>query len=896
MRAHDARPRAHAVPSLSHTCRAHAQTTSHPTATTPRDPAKRVRATTPAPCESPSAAATAADRDAEMARQLLAAAFAEEDEEDGAAQAAARTPSPPPPPPRVPRVSAADVDGPFLAVTGSDARRVYCPLAPPRPRDGGVAVLAADCTRGATLLSASLAHLAAAAERDAVERAVAAADDREAAETAEADVASGRVAAPPSRSARLWTDAHAPHTFLDLLSDEGINRDVLRWMKAWHVTVFGGNGAFRPPRRRAPVDDDPSALTFSPDGRPLPRLLLLAGPPGLGKTTLAHVVARHCGYRPVEVNASDDRGAATLGARVRDATEMESVCTTGGRPRPNCVIVDEIDGVSGGADGRGAIAALLKIALAGDGGSGAPDGTTRRRTRGPRPLRRPIICVCNDPYVPSLRPLRGHALLVKVPPPPTSRVVARLAAVCAAEGVAAERRALARVVTAARGDVRSCLHALQMLASRGGGQVTDAAAAALKSGAKDSKAGPLDAVGGVLCARAATGAAAVNPATATATTIASLYSDLMDVGDADLVLRCVHETLPTVRLADRGAHRAAAAADALSHGDALMAASSRRADWTLLRYAPVAPLTVRAAVAGPDRVRGVWPAASADATRGVTAARSLLSSWRARVSPTAFSGLTPTVAATDVVPYLLRVLAAPHRPVAHHLLSVAEKDALAATVATLAGYGLTFAPNAHAASRDDDDEETANGGKPGDLELDPPLHEAAPLAAGPLAPPPPSAVGVDRGLTQPARAMLASELAKEVIRRREARWRDKEGGGKEGGGGAATQSARRPPSGAPLPLTVAQRAAESGAARAAAAAAVAAASAPRKLNWLEAARGRAARQRRGSDCGAGGGADAAAVAAAAAAAAARKVPRAAYRFNEGYTNDVRRPLKLSDLM
>ena len=31
-----------------------------------------------------------------------------------------------------------------------------------------------------------------------------------------------------------------------------------------------------------------------------------------GKTTLAHVVARHCGYRPHEVNASDDRSAAVL--------------------------------------------------------------------------------------------------------------------------------------------------------------------------------------------------------------------------------------------------------------------------------------------------------------------------------------------------------------------------------------------------------------------------------------------------------------------------------------------------------------------------------------------------------------------------------------------------------
>lgn len=33
---------------------------------------------------------------------------------------------------------------------------------------------------------------------------------------------------------------------------------------------------------------------------------------GMGKTTLAHVVATHCGYRPFEINASDDRSAPAL--------------------------------------------------------------------------------------------------------------------------------------------------------------------------------------------------------------------------------------------------------------------------------------------------------------------------------------------------------------------------------------------------------------------------------------------------------------------------------------------------------------------------------------------------------------------------------------------------------
>ena len=66
--------------------------------------------------------------------------------------------------------------------------------------------------------------------------------------------------------------------------------------------------------------------------------------PGLGKTTLAHVVARHCGYRPVEINASDDRSATALVQRVLDSAQMRTVT---GDARPACIIIDEIDGAVG---------------------------------------------------------------------------------------------------------------------------------------------------------------------------------------------------------------------------------------------------------------------------------------------------------------------------------------------------------------------------------------------------------------------------------------------------------------------------------------------------------------------------------------------------------------------
>lgn len=46
----------------------------------------------------------------------------------------------------------------------------------------------------------------------------------------------------------------------------------------------------------------------------------------------------------MEINASDDRTAANLTARVNDAVQMQSVMGSG---RPNCVIIDEIDGATG---------------------------------------------------------------------------------------------------------------------------------------------------------------------------------------------------------------------------------------------------------------------------------------------------------------------------------------------------------------------------------------------------------------------------------------------------------------------------------------------------------------------------------------------------------------------
>lgn len=99
------------------------------------------------------------------------------------------------------------------------------------------------------------------------------------------------------------------------------------------------------------------AIRCRPLGRPHERVLLLSGPPGYGKTTLASIVARHAGYRILEINASDDRSYQTVQTRIRNAVDAGT--SLGAEGKPTCVVIDEIDGAGGGESGF--IKALIKL-------------------------------------------------------------------------------------------------------------------------------------------------------------------------------------------------------------------------------------------------------------------------------------------------------------------------------------------------------------------------------------------------------------------------------------------------------------------------------------------------------------------------------------------------------
>ncbi|CDK29937.1 unnamed protein product [Kuraishia capsulata CBS 1993] len=233
----------------------------------------------------------------------------------------------------------------------------------------------------------------------------------------------------------LWTEKWRPSTYLDLLGNERINRLTLEWLSQWSKVVFNTPNDMTEKNREL----------GDPYGRPHRKILLLNGPPGIGKTSIAHVIAKQVGYEVLEINASDERAGTSVRDKIRNS--LSSVTFSG---KPTCLVIDEIDG----STETGFIKVLLEIL-------NEDDRAQVKSKKKAKFLMRPIIAVCNDLYASCLEKLRPRAEIITMRHPPRRAIKERLRKICKAESLAFSDPNLEAVAETCNFDMRGCLNMLQ---------------------------------------------------------------------------------------------------------------------------------------------------------------------------------------------------------------------------------------------------------------------------------------------------------------------------------------------------------------------------------------------------------------------------------------------------
>lgn len=245
-------------------------------------------------------------------------------------------------------------------------------------------------------------------------------------------------------SSQLWVDKHRPKTSAQLIGSSEIVRKLGDWLRQWdklhlHRSSGSSNNAASSSVKVPYTKENPGA-----------KAVLLSGPPGIGKSTVASLAASELGYDVMELNASDTRNRKEIEAQLSSAVSSMAISTTttGNNSNNNAittckkrrlVIMDEVDGM-GGSD-RGGIAELIKIIK-----------TTKI----------PIICICNDRQSTKIRSLVNHCYDLRVKRPTKQQIAQRLVAIAAEEGMSMDSNAAEMLVEQCGNDIRQALNAMQM--------------------------------------------------------------------------------------------------------------------------------------------------------------------------------------------------------------------------------------------------------------------------------------------------------------------------------------------------------------------------------------------------------------------------------------------------
>jgi replication factor C large subunit len=119
----------------------------------------------------------------------------------------------------------------------------------------------------------------------------------------------------------MWSEKYRPQRLIDLIGNEDARKSFVEWFKKWRKGT---------------------------------KPLLLVGPPGIGKTTMANLASRDFNFDMISLNASDVRNKKNIQEILEPVLGNQTVL---GQPM---IFIDEVDGIHGRSD-YGGVEALINI-------------------------------------------------------------------------------------------------------------------------------------------------------------------------------------------------------------------------------------------------------------------------------------------------------------------------------------------------------------------------------------------------------------------------------------------------------------------------------------------------------------------------------------------------------
>lgn len=166
---------------------------------------------------------------------------------------------------------------------------------------------------------------------------------------------------------------------------------------------------------------------------PKKKALILFGPAGTGKTSLAIATAHESQFEILELNASDLRSRISLEQKLGPATLQKSLFN-----KSKIILMDEVDGVTG--TDRGGIAELVSLINS---------------------TKYPIIMTCNDVWQSKLSPLRQKSKLVEMKKLKLGDTIALLLKIAQKENLNKTPQFLKQIAIKSQGDLRAAINDLE---------------------------------------------------------------------------------------------------------------------------------------------------------------------------------------------------------------------------------------------------------------------------------------------------------------------------------------------------------------------------------------------------------------------------------------------------